>query len=669
MRRGLLLGGLALIACAPSASAQFSMPTTEAHAGFFYPTAYKDQGGRDWACGSIYYSGHGGTDIGVGGFPGMDAGRDLVAAADGTVVTAVDGFFDRCTTANCPGGGGFGNYVSIDHGGGIMTYYGHMRQNSVAVSPGQQVTCGTYLGQVGSSGRSTGPHLHFDYRINNVRSDPFSGSCSGVPTAWNAQGAHGGIPGITCSGAGANPPFIVDDQDPGFAFTEGSTASVNQSGSGGHDNQYYQQAPFGVGVDFVMGRWTPDVPTTALYTVEVYVPSGLGSAVAPYDIGFQGGHAPTTVDLTGASGWTEIHPNQPFKFVQGVRNYVAATNMTFGQPSETVAWDAIRWTFAGTPSNGQVGQGCNWSGDCSGELVCLDGSCAQPCYVSGCDDPALTCEAGTGVCGFGDYGDEDFEPGPWWNPSPSDDTDGDGVPDWLEGDVDSDGDGLPNWLDLDSDGDGVPDSVEGEGDVDHDGVPNFLDEDSDNDGVPDSEEAGDDPPDSDGDGDPDFLDTDSDNDGLSDADEYGDDPDADADGDGIPNALDPDSDNDGISDGDEYGGDPGNPLDSDGDGIPDWIDPDSDNDGLPDSFEGNDDSDGDGIPDYLDTDSDNDGIPDSEDPDSDGDGIDDGYGLISDRPDDGPQFIQDCGCGGGTPTTLSLLPLLLLPFGVRRRWR
>ncbi len=640
------LVALAALLVPSLALAQFSMPTTEEHAGFFYPTAYKDQGARDWACGSIYYSGHGGTDLGVGGFPGMDAGRDLVAAADGVVVTALDGFFDRCTTANCPGGGGFGNYVSIDHGNGVMTYYGHMRQNSVAVSAGQQVTCGTYLGQVGSSGRSTGPHLHFDYRINGVRTDPFSGSCSGVQTAWNDQGVHGGLPAVTCS-AGGVQPFIVDDQDPEFSFFMGTAGDVNAAGSGGHEGDYYWYEPFNGTNTPTIVRWTPDVPVTALYTIEVHIPPGMGATGAPFDVAFHGGHAPAFLDVT-SPGWQEIHPNQPFKFVEGVRNHVAANNIFSGAATDTVPWDAVRWTWAGNPADGQVGMGCNWSGDCEGELICLDGACAQPCYVTGCIDD-LSCEAATGVCGYGEWGEDDFEPGPWWNPSPTQDTDGDGIPDWLEGDVDSDGDGLPNWLDLDSDNDGVPDEQEGEGDYDHDGIPNILDDDSDNDGVPDSEEVGDDPDnpvDTDGDGQPDFLDSDSDGDGVGDATEYGDDPDSDMDGDGIPDALDPDSDNDGILDGDEWGDDPENAVDTDGDGVPDWADSDSDNDGLPDSFEGNDDSDGDGTPDYQDLDSDNDGIPDSEDPDSDGDGIDDGpsSSRTADAPAGSTTACRGCRC-------------------------
>jgi len=68
------------------------------------------------------------------------------------------------------------------------------------------------------------------------------------------------------------------------------------------------------------------------------------------------------------------------------------------------------------------------------------------------------------------------------------DTDGDGIPDLIEGSDDPDGDGLPNYLDDDSDGDGIPDSIEGYEDPDEDGTLNFLDDDSDADGAPDGTE-------------------------------------------------------------------------------------------------------------------------------------------------------------------------------------
>jgi hypothetical protein len=151
------------------------------------------------------------------------------------------------------------------------------------------------------------------------------------------------------------------------------------------------------------------------------------------------------------------------------------------------------------------------------------------------------------------------------------DSDGDGIPDSVEGDADPDGDGLGNSEDLDSDGDGIPDSVEGTEDSDGDGIPNYLDLDSDDDGILDGNEGWDD---IDGDGIPNYLDTDSD-------------------GDGIPDGSDPDFDGDGIDNTDEA------PGDSDGDGVNDWADPDSDNDGILDGDEDgtdptNADTDGDG---------------------------------------------------------------------------
>ncbi len=243
------------------------------------------------------------------------------------------------------------------------------------------------------------------------------------------------------------------------------------------------------------------------------------------------------------------------------------------------------------------------------------------------------------------------------------DSDGDGIPDAVEGADDADGDGIPNFLDLDSDDDGIPDAVEGDGDADGDGIPDFLDTDSDGDGIPDSVEgSGDD----DGDGIPNYLDLDSDGDGWPDSAEG----DGDADGDGIPNFLDTDSDGDGIPDaqdddldGDgipnsvEIGPDPNNPVDSDGDGIADIFDTDSDNDGIPDAIEGADDADGDGIPNYLDDDSDGDGWLDAQEgyEDIDGDGIPNFLDLDSDGDGEGDSSDSDVD-GDGIPNSVEFGP-------------
>jgi hypothetical protein len=133
----------------------------------------------------------------------MDEGRAIVAAAEGTVVATNDGEYDRCSTGDCGGGGGFGNYVKIQHANGRYTYYAHLKQWTVAVATGQYVTCGTHLGYGGSAGNSTGPHVHFEVReFSGSSSDPFDGSCSAPPTYWLDQGAYGGLPGGSCEDAG-----------------------------------------------------------------------------------------------------------------------------------------------------------------------------------------------------------------------------------------------------------------------------------------------------------------------------------------------------------------------------------------------------------------------------------------------------------------------------------
>lgn len=192
-----------LVAATPAGAVDYRFPVADEHYSAFYPTAYMDEGGHDWACEDLYYTGHTGSDFGGGSWSGMDAGRNIVAAADGVVVATNDGEWDRCTTGDC----GEANYVILEHADARRTLYWHLKQWTVAVSVGQSVTCGTYLGQMGSSGYSFGPHLHFGVQESNRNNgDPFDGPCSAPPSYWIAQGDHGGLPGNACPNLGPCTP-------------------------------------------------------------------------------------------------------------------------------------------------------------------------------------------------------------------------------------------------------------------------------------------------------------------------------------------------------------------------------------------------------------------------------------------------------------------------------
>jgi LysM repeat protein len=122
-------------------------PLVQGTGTFIWPVAYRRITQQFWY-------GHGAIDI------GMPMGNSVSAADTGTVTWAGWNVY------------GYGNLVVINHGNGYETYYGHM--SNIGVVPGQVVNQGQYIGASGNSGRSSGPHLHFEIRYFNSMLGPLS---------------------------------------------------------------------------------------------------------------------------------------------------------------------------------------------------------------------------------------------------------------------------------------------------------------------------------------------------------------------------------------------------------------------------------------------------------------------------------------------------------------
>ena len=153
---------------------------------------------EDYNCGTRTFDSssgfnHSGTDIFLWpfGWSMMEEGRvDVVSAADGIVIGKLDGNYD----GNCSGQDTTSwNAIYIRHDDGSVAWYGHLKTNSLTTAPiGGVIQQGEYLGKVGSSGASNGPHLHFEVYeeealINLV--DPFEGDCNSLNTesSWSTQ--------------------------------------------------------------------------------------------------------------------------------------------------------------------------------------------------------------------------------------------------------------------------------------------------------------------------------------------------------------------------------------------------------------------------------------------------------------------------------------------------
>jgi murein DD-endopeptidase MepM/ murein hydrolase activator NlpD len=134
---------------------------------------------------ATYTSGYGVRSDPFRGSAAMHAGIDLAAAQGTPIYATADGVVDRAEWS-----GGYGNLVEIDHGKGIQTRFGHLSR--ILVHPGDRVVRGQEIALMGSTGRSTGSHLHYEVRIDGhaVNPVPFLQSADYV-TAMEARTAAG----------------------------------------------------------------------------------------------------------------------------------------------------------------------------------------------------------------------------------------------------------------------------------------------------------------------------------------------------------------------------------------------------------------------------------------------------------------------------------------------
>jgi hypothetical protein len=128
----------------------------------------------DYACGSASYNGHTGTDFRT---RTVKEKVDVIAAAGGKVAALRDGVADKLLRTEAERASvdkvECGNGVLIQHEGGIVTQYCHMKKGSIAVKVGDEVQTGQRLGEVGYSGMTEFPHVHFEIRKAKTPIDPF----------------------------------------------------------------------------------------------------------------------------------------------------------------------------------------------------------------------------------------------------------------------------------------------------------------------------------------------------------------------------------------------------------------------------------------------------------------------------------------------------------------
>ena len=223
----------------------------------------------DYACGQRTYDqaggyNHAGTDIFSWPFAWLKMDNrqvEIVAPAPGTIVAKSDTNFDRsCTVNNNPW-----NAVYVQHADGSVGWYGHMKAGSLtSKSVGDTIATGEYLGTVGSSGSSTGPHVHFELHDNlGALIDPFEGACYTPPSGswWQSQRPYrdSAVNAITTGNAAPAFGSCPAPESPNARWTFGPGATI-------YFTTYYRDQVAGQMTTYTIRR-----PDTSIYSTWMHM--------------------------------------------------------------------------------------------------------------------------------------------------------------------------------------------------------------------------------------------------------------------------------------------------------------------------------------------------------------------------------------------------------------
>ena len=314
---------------------------------------------RDYNCGTRTYDtaagyNHKGIDMFTFPFPfnKMDNNEVFaVAAASGQIIFKSNGNSDRSCSFNSNNW----NAVYVRHADGTVSWYGHLKNNSLTTKAvGAQVEQGEYLGVIGSSGNSTGPHLHFEiYNASNVLQDPYQGTCNTMNAAgyWLDQPAYNDSK-INKVMTHSAPPSFQSCPNPDIvnaknAFAPGSqliVAAYYRDQQGGHQSQLSLIRPDGS----VHQSWTHNSPQSYVASYwywTLFLPANVPTGNWKFRNIYQGqtyehtfavrfGGSKFDYDGDGKADVSVFRPDSGAWYVQ--QSLSGFTGISFGQSSDKI---------------------------------------------------------------------------------------------------------------------------------------------------------------------------------------------------------------------------------------------------------------------------------------------------------------------------------------------